>query len=141
VKVESSTNRFDFDRISEIAFESYHSHGIVYVAGPMTGLPEHNYPQFKRMATLLRERGFTVESPAERPDAQIDHDTDETEWHEWMHSALRQVLLCDMLVLLPGWEKSRGACAEVVIAHMLKMPVFVFGEFGTYVLTTVEFGL
>ena len=37
----------------------------LYVAGPMTGLPDYNYPAFDGAAALLAERGYPVENPAE----------------------------------------------------------------------------
>jgi hypothetical protein len=38
-----------------------------YIAGPMTGLPEFNFPAFHAAAASLRARGFEVENPAQRP--------------------------------------------------------------------------
>ena len=37
----------------------------VYIAGPMSGLPEFNYPAFHAAAEKLRGMGFHVENPAE----------------------------------------------------------------------------
>ena len=37
----------------------------IYLAGPMTGLPEYNYPAFHAEAARLRGLGFHVENPAE----------------------------------------------------------------------------
>ena len=40
----------------------------VYIAGPMTGIPQYNFPEFDRVATLLRAMGYDVVSPAELDD-------------------------------------------------------------------------
>ncbi|MCY1527250.1 hypothetical protein D9M68_623110 [compost metagenome] len=37
----------------------------IYLAGPMTGLPEFNYPAFHAEAARLRALGYQVENPAE----------------------------------------------------------------------------
>lgn len=39
----------------------------IYIAGPMSGLPEFNYPAFNRAAAVLRAQGHHVENPAENP--------------------------------------------------------------------------
>lgn len=37
----------------------------VYLAGPMTGIEDFNFPAFNDMAAKLRARGYVVENPAE----------------------------------------------------------------------------
>ena len=38
---------------------------MIYVAGPMTGLPKLNYPKFRRVTARLRRQGWDVVSPVE----------------------------------------------------------------------------
>lgn len=90
----------------------------IYVAGPMTGLPYLNHPQFHAAAAFLRARGWTVENPAE------SHAPVRDTWEGWMRLALAKMLLCDYLLLLPGWEESRGACLELEVAQALDMVVY-----------------
>jgi len=40
----------------------------LYLAGPMSGLPQHNFPLFNRVAAHLRARGHAVFNPAENKD-------------------------------------------------------------------------
>lgn len=42
-----------------------HRRGRVYVAGPMTGIPELNFPAFNAESARLRSEGLTVINPAE----------------------------------------------------------------------------
>lgn len=89
----------------------------LYVAGPMTGLPDFNYPAFERAEMLLRGAGYEVESPHHNGDG----DTSKP-WQWYVRAALAQMLRCDGVALLPGWEKSRGANLEHFIACTLDMP-------------------
>lgn len=83
----------------------------VYVAGPMTGIAEHNYPAFAAVAAELRGMDVEVVSPHEL------HDGDRSRSHEYyMRRNLRAMLECDELVLLPGWINSAGARLEVEVA-------------------------
>lgn len=95
----------------------------VYLAGPMTGLPDLNYPVFHAAAAYLRAQGYTVESPAE---CELPPDT--TSWQQFMRSGITQLMRCDAIVMLPGWQKSKGANAEHTIAKLIEMPVMMLEE-------------
>ena len=89
----------------------------VYVAGPMTGIEDFNYPAFNSMADKLRGQGYEVENPA-------DHGVVEgATWSDYMAYDLTRLGLCGVIALLPGWERSEGAKLEVQIAHRLGMTV------------------
>jgi hypothetical protein len=82
----------------------------VYIAGPMSGLPELNYPAFHAKAAELRALGYHVENPAENPEPAC------RSWLGYMRLAVAQIAACDAVYLLPGWSKSRGACIEHQLA-------------------------
>ena len=89
----------------------------VYVAGPMTGIADFNYPAFNTVADQLRAQGFEVEKPA-------DHGIVEgAQWTDYMAYNLTRLGLCGVIALLPDWEKSQGAKLEVQIAERLGMTV------------------
>lgn len=89
----------------------------VYVAGPMTGIADYNYPAFNAVADQLRAQGYEVENPA-------DHGIVEgAQWADYMAYDLTRLGLCGVIALLPDWEKSQGARLEVLIAERLGMMV------------------
>lgn len=89
----------------------------VYLAGPMTGYPELNFPAFHREAARLRATGLDVVNPAE-----INVDP-AAGWVECMRADIRELVTCDGIALLPGWEKSKGATLEHHIASALGLAV------------------
>jgi len=96
--------------------------GKVYIAGPMTGLKENNYPAFNAAARVLRRLGFVVLNPAENPPPRCGT------WEGWMRMSIRQVSDCDYIHLLPGWWRSRGARVEALIAWVLGIPRLRIGS-------------
>ena len=94
----------------------------LYIAGPMTGLPEFNYPAFRVAEAQLRALGFDVLNPVNAE----DHNPTPGEpqaWDWYMRHALRMVIDAEGLAVLPNWWKSRGAMLEVQVATALGMPV------------------
>lgn len=89
----------------------------IYIAGPMTGLPELNFPAFHAAAAKLRGFGFEVVNPAE-----INVDP-AGRWEDCMRADIRELVTCDAVALLPGWKQSRGAQLEHHIAQALGMVV------------------
>lgn len=90
----------------------------IYLAGPMTGLPELNFPAFHAEAARLRKLGYDVVNPAE-----INLDTG-AKWEDCMRLDIRELITCGGLALLPGWHNSRGAALERKIADGLGMPSY-----------------
>ncbi|ALY08894.1 deoxycytidylate deaminase [Arthrobacter phage Galaxy] len=90
---------------------------VLYVAGPMTGLPDFNYPAFHSAAARLRRAGFEVLNPAENKPP-----CEDPGWVDWMRAALGQLLKADGVALLPGWRTSKGATVERMVARELDIP-------------------
>ena len=115
----------------------------IYLAGPMRGYPLFNFPAFDKAAKELREQGHEVFNPAER---------DREEWGDSFVTTVshgdeaeaaialgmspeelrRNCFLADTtwickyaegIALLPGWEKSLGAQAELALARALKLEI------------------
>lgn len=101
----------------------------VYLAGPITGIPKHNFPAFDHAKRKLQKRGYKVVSPAD-----IDRSfgiTGKEKASELSKALIRKVMLkelgeifnCDMVALLPGWKHSKGAAVEIAWAHVWEIPV------------------
>jgi hypothetical protein len=90
---------------------------VYYLAGPMAGYPHWNHPAFHAAAAQLRSLDHTVINPAEYGNLV-------TGWMECMKRDVHALLWCDAVIVLPGWEKSRGATLETNLADDLCMPVF-----------------
>lgn len=107
----------------------------IYLAGPMRGYPEFNFPAFHAAAKKLRDEGHFVFSPAEKDiehhgkDISQNNPTGSLELATTTHGfSLRRALADDTqwicleaegIALLPGWEGSLGAKAELALAYAL----------------------
>lgn len=115
----------------------------IYLAGPMRGLANFNFPAFDYAAEKLRAQGFDVFSPAERDrtihgkDLENNATGNEDEAVSNVGFSLREALGADtdwickrakMIALLPGWQKSSGANAELALARALGLTVMELGR-------------
>lgn len=92
----------------------------IYIAGPMTGHPELNYPNFFLLENKLKDLGFkNVLNPASNPKDPSKHS-----WETFMRDAIRMVIDSDVIVFLDGWETSMGANIEIIIGRALKLKIY-----------------
>jgi hypothetical protein len=105
----------------------------VYLCGPMSGYPECNFPAFREGARVLREEyGLRVYSPVEMDESdgftatENVVDVSEVQYLEFLRRDVNAVLDTDTyaLVVLPGWEKSRGASIETFISRSFNKPIY-----------------
>lgn len=89
----------------------------LYIAGPMTGLPDHNYPAFFEAEEQLTAAGYEVENPARN---EVNGDAS---WLAFMRMSLVQISRVDGIALLPGHHNSRGARIEADLGMKLGLPV------------------
>lgn len=93
----------------------------IYIAGPMTGIVDFNYPEFHRVAKKLRSKGLIVENPAENKEPECKS------WEGYMRLGIAQLIKCDAILLLANWAESKGAIVEHKLACDLGMKV-IFSE-------------
>jgi nucleoside 2-deoxyribosyltransferase len=98
----------------------------MYLSGPMTGIPGHNFQNFRRALDLLKESGYAVVSPHSIDYGETDENRGGHAYEVYMRGALTLLMECDSIVLMTGWERSRGCLTELNVASALNMRVFFF---------------
>ena len=114
----------------------------LYLAGPMRGYPDFNFPAFHEGASRLRAAGYEVFSPAEKDLARVGDIFTGMKGNdaelEAVGFSLADALLIDLtyiarhadaVALLDGWEASKGVAAEVALAKALNKPVGPLASF------------
>ena len=100
----------------------------VYIAGPMRGIPDFNFPVFDTARDILVSRGFNVISPADidreektvHTEAEVEqaYADGKTPWIDRDLQIIRELKPGrDCVCLLYGWEASKGARAEAAVAE------------------------
>jgi len=105
---------------------------VVYVAGPMRGYEQFNFPAFDTAAQVWADTGYHVLSPADmdrKRGVTIEQlqAMDAEQMQAFVGAAMREdtqaVHDADLIAVLPGWEASEGAGVEVRLALMLGKPI------------------
>lgn len=105
----------------------------IYIAGPMTGYPEFNFPKFFSVQKTLEAKGWKVYNPAQK-DVEADvHQMDAYKTGDAAASIKEgfdyraafmwdcdKVINGDGIYMLSGWEKSTGARGEWAVAQFIK---------------------
>jgi hypothetical protein len=112
-----------------------------YLAGPMRGIPEFNFPAFKEAAYVLRKHKIHVVSPAEKDEqegfdwsgttgSQADLDAQSFNIAVTLAQDIELVAapLCQGVICLEGWENSSGARAETAFAWAIGKKVYRFWQ-------------
>lgn len=108
----------------------------IYIAGPMTGIPEWNFPAFFQAEDELLALGHQVVNPAHNDGATVQEalesagspEAPNNPWRWYMRRDLPHVLEVDALCVLPGWQKSKGASLEVHVAKAIGLPIYVLKD-------------
>jgi len=103
----------------------------VYIAGPMRGIPQLNYPAFFEAKEHLEKLGHQVVCPpmldralgyAHWENADVPNVTP-AQLREMMLIDLVAISHCDAVYVLDGWGDSRGCAVEMAFAEFLGIPL------------------
>lgn len=98
----------------------------VYIAGPMTGMPEWNRTAFMEAEARFQKDGWEVHNPIREDDKRGGPDAVNAGegWHDTLRRDLKDLVECHAIALLPGWESSRGATLEYNVAQRVGLKVY-----------------
>lgn len=87
-------------------------------------MPGLNKDNFLVATKMLRSKGFIVINPHEICDG-----IPASEWEQCMRVCIKRMMDADMLIMLDGWENSKGAVVEAYIANRLNIEKVEFVQF------------
>lgn len=107
----------------------------IYICAPMSGLPGLNYQAIAAATARVRAAGYVAVSPAEINAGQNPDQSGMTPLRKraiWLHAMRRcipELITCDWLVALPGFDDSEGCGIEVALAMGLGIRCEMLDEF------------
>jgi hypothetical protein len=111
-----------------------------YLAGPMSNIPQFNFPAFYAATAALRAAGFGIVSPAELDDQEdkglalksatgAPGDHPNKTWGDFLARDVK--IVSDQvqgIIFLPNWHLSKGAKLEAFVALLCKHKFGVYME-------------
>jgi nucleoside 2-deoxyribosyltransferase len=94
----------------------------IYISGRISGQPNLNRGAFNDAAAAIINEGHQPINPHDIC-AGITAENEREHWRKCMRRCLAELVNCDIMVTLDGWEKSEGATLEVRIAQIIGMRV------------------
>ena len=105
-----------------------------YISGPMTGIEDENRKEFEEAKKRLDYFGFDSINPHTIHSKELIDDIDkrfkagvlseDERWALFLKKDIEVLMRCEFIVVLKGWENSRGARLEVFNALSVNMPMF-----------------
>lgn len=99
----------------------------IYLAGPMRGYKDYNFPKFDEVKARFERLNWNVISPADldrKAGFPADAESPEAIKQYAARDTAAIIEECDAIALLPNWVDSKGAAAELFLARMLKLEVY-----------------
>lgn len=94
---------------------------LMYIAGPMTGLPDYNRAAFFAAARWIKDNTEFVPIHTAWMESGFED-------RQYMAMSIHLLASCDAMVLLPGWRESKGVAMEIQEAIDRDIPVVKLEE-------------
>jgi nucleoside 2-deoxyribosyltransferase len=99
----------------------------IYLSGPITGMPDQNKHAFREAQLFYENLGFEVDNPHEIGAALLAIDITEQGTipaeKDYMASDIMFLSKCNLMAVLPGFERSLGASFEIAFASAYGIPI------------------
>jgi len=103
----------------------------IYIAGPMSGYPDFNFPAFYKAAEQFRMAGYEVFNPADKEGETLSDKSrltgdpvqaqkDGFNFRDVYLWDVEKVIQATAIYMLEGWENSPGARGEHAVAVAMK---------------------
>jgi hypothetical protein len=90
----------------------------IYISGPISNVPDGNFEAFKEAEKTITKKGHT----AINPHTVCSRITGS--WADYMRADIKAMMDADAILMLPDWDKSRGAALEMQLAMQLNIHIF-----------------
>jgi indole-3-glycerol phosphate synthase len=97
---------------------------LVYVAGPFRAASAWGIEENIRRAERLALEVWRMGAACICPHTNTRHFQGAADDRVWLDGDLEILRRCDAMILVPDWQRSSGARAEVAEADKIGMPVF-----------------
>ena len=102
---------------------------IIYLSGPYTATEKHSRDENVLRAGHIGRKLWKMGSAVITPQFNTYgfgsiYDTEREAFAAFLVGDFELISVCDAVVMIPGWELSRGASAEFVFAKYMKIPVY-----------------
>lgn len=99
----------------------------IFISGPMSGYEKYNFPKFDEIEEKLVSFGYEVVNPARisRRYKEKDVKSDRSVYDKMVQEQIAAEKSCDAILLLNGWQKSKGVRRELELALLANMEVFL----------------
>lgn len=102
----------------------------IYLSGKITGREKEDYTmQFAKAESFYKTGGFDVVNPVTIGEVILKNNP-KAKWEDFMAEDLKALRTCTHIVLLEGWEESKGAKVEKAEAEKLGLEIMQLKFFG-----------